>query len=240
MRQSTPNFDSLAQPYRWLEYLSFGPTLHRARIHFLPQLASRRHALVLGDGDGRFTAALLQNHPQVRVHAVDISPSMLAALQKAAGPFQDRLTIEVADLRDWRPQPGTQYDLVVTHFFLDCLTTEQVASLARRLRPGIAANAIWIISDFAIPNTSFGQWIARPLVASLYVAFALLTGLPIRELPNHALALTRAGWSLTIHRPTLNGILTSQLWEREAPDPEIGAVCKRESHAAPHPAKKTL
>ncbi len=47
-----PNFNRLAQIYRWLEYLSFGPFLWRCRIRFLPDLAHCRRALVLGDGDG--------------------------------------------------------------------------------------------------------------------------------------------------------------------------------------------
>ena len=57
------NFDLIARPYRWLEYLTFGPALARCRNHFLPQLTDRRAALVLGDGDGRFLARLLAPTP---------------------------------------------------------------------------------------------------------------------------------------------------------------------------------
>jgi hypothetical protein len=56
---SPPNFDRIARPYRWLEYLTLGRSLERAREVFLPLLKDRRQALILGDGDGRFTARLL-------------------------------------------------------------------------------------------------------------------------------------------------------------------------------------
>jgi SAM-dependent methyltransferase len=211
---SVPNFDRLARPYRWLEYLSFGTFLHRARTHFLPKLDNFRNALVLGDGDGRFTSALLSTNPRIHVHAIDISPRMLESLRRAAQPHEDRVITEVADLRRWQPQSRTRapYDLIATHFVLDCLTSDEIAILVRRLRPCLAGNAVWIVSDFAVPNTAFGQWIAQPLVAALYFAFGLLTGLETRHLPNHGVALTRAGWSLEIHRPYLNGLLISQLW----------------------------
>ena len=67
------NFDRIARPYRWLEYLSLGRALERCRFHFLPRLRDCRRALVLGDGDGRFTAKLLDANPSVQVDAVDIS-----------------------------------------------------------------------------------------------------------------------------------------------------------------------
>ena len=65
MSQAEPNFDLIARPYRWLEYLTFGPTLQQTRLHYLPALLHSRNALVLGDGDGRFIAALLAANPTI-------------------------------------------------------------------------------------------------------------------------------------------------------------------------------
>jgi hypothetical protein len=211
-----PNFDRLARPYRWLEYLTFGPFLWRCRVHFLPQLFDHTPALdtalILGDGDGRFTARLLRANPRVQVHAVDISPQMLHSLQREAGPHVHRLTVEVADLRHWRPNPKTQHNLIATHFFLDCLTTPEVADLAKRLIPVAAPGALWLVSEFAIPPTRFGRITAAPLVAFLYRSFRLLTNLRLQSLPDHSQALTASGWSLQSKRVHLRGLLVSELW----------------------------
>jgi len=212
--RDAPDFDRLAALYRWLEYLSFGPFLWRCRVHRLPQLTHCRSALVLGDGDGRFTSALLRKIPQVRVHAVDLSPRMLAALEAEAGMEADRVTTEVADLRAWSPEAGAEYDLIVTHFFLDCLTSDEVATLALRLGGCAAAAALWVVSDFAVPPTRFGRWIATPLVTGLYYAFGWLTGLRQRSLPDHATGVAQAGWSLRSKHRQLAGLLFSELWER--------------------------
>ncbi len=222
MPTTRPNFDRLARPYRWLEYLTFGSILQQTRVRYLPQLKNCCRALVLGDGDGRFTRALLRADARIAIHAVDISPRMLRALKRSARPYGSRLTTEAADLRDWEPGPDAAYDLIATHFFLDCLTTEEVATLAQRLAPDLCPNVdpncLWLISDFAIPATPFGRFVAKPLINVLYQAFHLLTGLGVNRLPDHAGALKQSGWQLRSRHPRLGGLLVSELWAAN-PDP---------------------
>ncbi len=80
MSNPEPNFNPIARPYRWLEYLTLGKALENCRIHYLPQLLDRRHALVIGDGDGRFLAQLLTHNPSLHADAVDTSATMLHLL----------------------------------------------------------------------------------------------------------------------------------------------------------------
>jgi len=207
----TANFDRIARPYRWLEYLSFGPLLQRTRTHWISAVSHCRSALVLGDGDGRFTAALLAANPRIHIHAVDLSPTMLSLLRSRCDA--SRITTEAADLRSWQPRAGTSYDLITAHFFLDCLTTGEISTLANRLAPALQQEAIWLVTDFAIPHTSYGRFIATPIVQSLYAAFALLTGLGVRKLPDHDTALKRGGWQLQHAHQRAAGLLISQLWK---------------------------
>lgn len=210
----TPNFDSLAKPYRWLEWLTFGPCLHRCRLHYLASLTTAQNALVLGDGDGRFTAALFRANPQIQVTAVDASPRMLKSLQHEAAANADRLTTQVADIRAWQPGSSTRYDLIVSHFFLDCLSTADISRLANRLAPALAPGARWVISDFAIPQSLFGRLVAAPLVAFLYRVFRFLTGLQRRSLPSYSAAIAAAGWLRQSRHSHLAGLLFSELWQR--------------------------
>jgi SAM-dependent methyltransferase len=207
-----PRFDGLAGIYRWMEYLCFGPALSRCRTDFLADLMRCRNALVIGDGDGRFTAKLIEANPAVNVDAIDASPAMLQTLLHRARKAAERVRTEVADARAWQPVNAVPYDLVVTHFFLDCLTTPEVRSLAERIRNASTPNALWVVSDFAVPGSFFGRTIARPVVSALYLAFGILTGLEIRSLPDHAQALAQTGFRLTRRRTRLCGLLVSELW----------------------------
>jgi SAM-dependent methyltransferase len=214
-----PNFNRLAGLYRWMELATFGPWLRWCRCTFLPELADCRHALVLGGGDGRFAARLLATNPTVQIDAVDASPAMLEALSHRAGRNAARVRTYLADARLWRPRVSSAipsnslpYDLIVTHFFLDCLTTEEVQSLASELRGAVALSSRWLVSEFAIPAHWYGRFVARPLLWSLYRAFGWLTGLAVRTLPDHRSALHAAGFTLQQRRTWLGGLLIAELW----------------------------
>jgi ubiquinone/menaquinone biosynthesis C-methylase UbiE len=206
------NFDRIARPYRWMEYLSFGRALERCRFFRLDEMRTARRALVLGDGDGRFLARLLQMNSEIEADVIDLSPAMLALLQARVewvGAGQ-RVALACMDARKF--VPANTYDLVATHFFLDCLTTEEIAALACRIRPHMAADARWVVSEFAIPPGPAAIY-AWPIVAGLYVAFGLLTGLRVRQLPDHARALKSAGMVRRSTTRWLGGLLVSERWE---------------------------
>jgi len=219
-RSSPPAFGRLARFYALLEWLSFGPALARRRRCFLadPRVANARRGLVLGDGDGRFTAALLERYPELEITAVDASAEMLAELERrvhAQAPSA-RLDLQCADLRCW-PVPDANYDLVVSHFVFDCLTTRELSELIARIEPALAPNARWLVSDFAIPTHALWTPFAKLLVRFLYFAFGLLTGLELSELPQHQNALKSASFQLMNAETALGGTLRSELWERLPP-----------------------
>jgi SAM-dependent methyltransferase len=201
-------FDRIARPYRWAEYASFGPILSRCRFQFLPCTKDADRALVLGDGDGRFTAALLGAAPRVIVDAVDQSSEMLRLL--AARCASDRVNTHHIDAMHF--DVCGPYDLIVTHFFLDCLSTLEVQSIALRIAAGGVPGTRWLISEFDVPSGAM-YWPARLLVRSLYLAFRALAGLHVQQLPAWRTALSEAGFRCVQTLPRLRGILVAEMWE---------------------------
>ena len=217
MKPLEPSFDRIARPYRWLEYLTLGKALENCRNHYLPQLLDQRQALVLGDGDGRFFARLLACNPQLHADAVDISATMLQLLRQrseATAPnVALRLRTHQANALTFPLQSSeASYDLVVTHFFLDCLTQPELNTLVTRIAPTLAPGALWLISDFRIPAGPM-RLPAKLLVRSLYLAFRLLTGLRTTRLPDHTTPLTQSGLTRIAHQHRLAGLLTTELWQ---------------------------
>jgi len=209
---NAPDFNRLAPFYRWMEWFTFGPFLWKCRCAFLPEIACKQSALILGDGDGQFTARLLRSNPHITVDAVDASDAMLRQLMHRAQRNSARVRTRVADVRHLSLSAAASFDLVVTHFFLDCLATCDVEMLAMKIRSQLAPGAAWIVSEFAIPENFYGKFFAAPLISALYFAFACLTGLSIRRLPNHRHALREAGFLLSSERAWLGGLLVSELW----------------------------
>ncbi len=207
-----PNFDRVARLYRPMEYLTFGPLLTRTRTHFLPLLRDRRRALVFGDGDGRFLASLLAQHPALEAEAIDTSPTMLAELRRRCAPFAGRLRLLCTDALGYEPEISP--DLIVSHFFLDCFSPADLAHFLPRMAARMHPGALWLLSEFRIPPRGAARPLARLLVRSLYFAFRVLTGLRVTHLPDYAALFERAGLTRVAHHDRLFGILRSELWSR--------------------------
>lgn len=212
--EAVARFDRVARIYRAMEYLSFGPLLEHCRFAYLPALGEARRALVLGDGDGRFTARLLAQNGSLHVDAVDASPAMLRLLRRRVTRIgaDARLRTFCCDARAFEP-PAHDYDLVVTHFFLDCLTAEETARLIEEVRPTLAPGARWLVSEFQVPGGgAVRARLARMLITSLYAAFRLLTGLQVRAIPPWRDLLMQTGFARASTRTLLGGVLISELW----------------------------
>lgn len=215
METSIPNFDSLARVYRWMEYCSFGTMLEHCRFRFLTRCSQARRALILGDGDGRFTACLMAANPTVQVDAVDASAAMLAVLQKRTCRYgaDSRLHTIQADLRRFTPT-RKNYDLVVSHFFLDCLTDDDVAALTKCLVPCLADDAIWLVSEFSVPEEGWRRVGARLLIRSLYLAFSIMTRLRVHRIPDYSKIFCDHGLDRSENAAYLSGLLVSEVWKR--------------------------
>ncbi len=218
------NCDPLARWYRTLEYLGMGRTLERRRSAFLSELAAKQtsgRALLLGDGDGRFLAALLANHPAVRADYVDNSAAMVASARRrlvgllGKGETKRRTEFHCADALDWSPPPGRSYGLVITHFFLDCLTEPQIDTLLSRLDAFVEPNATWIVSEFHQPASGFAAWRARVWISGLYRLFGWATGLRVRRLPDYRARLKAHGYRLEKAVTANLELLVSERWRRD-------------------------
>jgi hypothetical protein len=53
---------------------------------------------------------------------------------------------------------------------------------------------------------------ARAVIAGLYAAFGVMTGLRVRRLPDYASALEGAGFVLEDRRRLMGGLLVSDVW----------------------------
>ena len=208
-----PNFDRIANLYRWLEYLTLGRLLERTREHFLPRLAECRSALVLGDGDGRFTARMMAMHTEMRVQAVDLSPVMMRLLEARVARVgaRDRLRTTVGDALGF--EPNGPVDLVVTHFFLDCLAQADVERLMERLKPHLAKGAMWLVAEFQVPLEGRLRRPGKLFLRGLYLAFRVLTGLRTTRMPAYRRVLRAAKLLRVDEHSEMSGLLTTQLWQ---------------------------
>lgn len=203
------NFDGVARVYCWLEYLTFGPALQRARVAHLPSLRRCRDVLVIGDGDGRCLEALVLQAAEARIHCIDTSDAMLrqAARRVPAGAGA-RVSFERADIRTFCSQEG-HWDAVVTMFVLDCLTTAEVSCVAAELSQALRPGGHWLFADFVIPERGWRRLRARLWVAGLYAFFRWRAGLEVSHLPPSERLIEESGLVAVAVREQQAGMIRS-------------------------------
>jgi ubiquinone/menaquinone biosynthesis C-methylase UbiE len=207
------NCDRIAPIYRFLEYAAFGGLLQQCRTAFLPQSDGCSRALVVGDGDGRFLQELCRTHKALHADSLDSSGAMLN-LQRARLSAADRGRIRFHRDDARRRLPGHAYDLIVTHFFFDCLTQAETSAMIEEIAKAATPNAIWLVSEFRVPHGFWGKLWARFWIGAMYAFFRIATGLRVRAIPNYGKVLQNHGFSLLVSRTFSAGLITAEAWQR--------------------------
>lgn len=210
------SFDRLAPAYLALERFLAGHQMQRCRVAHLPRLRPCRHALLLGEGPGRFLVALLGCQPAVQVTCVESSPGMIAAAQRHARAHEvslERVEFVPVDVLQWVP-PAARFDLVATHFFLDCFSPEELASVVSRVADAATPEAQWLLSDFGLPPGGWQRQRARLLLWGMYRFFRLVTGLSAVRWTDPAPILEAVGFRLLERCRTNFGFIHGDYWQR--------------------------
>jgi SAM-dependent methyltransferase len=210
------NADGIASGYRWIEYAAFGSTLERARLDFLSYAADARRVLILGEGDGRFLAALLEWNLRANVVVVEASGRMIElARLRAPGSDGQRVQFHQIDaLRD--PWPDGPFDFAVSHFFLDVLKPKEAEAVICRMGALLSPGASWLVSEFQEPPSGIRRLHARLWLRAMYGFFSVTTGLRASKLPPYRELLERRGFVEVAYRERRWGLIRSQVWRKPA------------------------
>jgi ubiquinone/menaquinone biosynthesis C-methylase UbiE len=215
MRRS---FDWMAKPYATLERILFGDSFQRIRTALVHELDGASSVLVLGEGDGRFTKELLTRNPSVVVTVLDGSGEMLRVAQARTLPWRERVTYVHADAVDWVEHAvtsGQTFDAVVTTFFLDCLTEEQINRLFAAATRLLTGKRWWLWSDLVVPSSSaWRRFCARAILKTLYVVFRMTTNISARHLVDPSEYFASHGWKPRVTTYGLGGILKASVFSR--------------------------
>lgn len=210
------NFDRLSAHYAWMELVFGGDLMHRCRTRFLERTQDCRRGLLVGEGTGKFLADLLRSNAEIQVTCVEQSAGMIRQMRRrlrSAGVEIARVDFRQMDALEWSV-PREKYDLVATHFFLDCFRADELERLVDLLARSAQPGAIWLLTDFCEPERGWQRWRAKLLLAGLYAFFRATTGLSANRLTPPGKYLSGAGFQLRERRLDNFGLAHADLWER--------------------------
>lgn len=207
------SFDRLAPHYDWLEFLTAGHRLQRARRSGIGALAGRAKVLSAGEGHGRFAAAFTEEFPGAQLTCLESSEKMLARARRRVPAPPARVTWVQQDIFDW--VPTEKYDAIVTCFFLDCFTPAMLGEVMNKLASCASSDAVWLVVDFSVPERGPARWRAKAVHALMYAFFRVFTSLPARRHTPPDELLRAHGFRLEQRREFNWGLLRADVWRRD-------------------------
>lgn len=214
--RSERGYDRLALAYQMIEWVVFGGRLQAARVALLDELPPWQCMLILGDGDGRLLHAIVQRMSEgsdQTIVSVDQSESMLSRQRQRTANYSASRQIEwiKGDALSFIPHRHS-FDVIVTPFFLDCFSEEQLQIALPRWFDGLRRNGKWYYVDFVIPESGWRRIGAAWLSRIMHCFFRLMTGLPNAELLNVAAMLRQLGLEPEYQTNRFGGMIATAIY----------------------------
>lgn len=187
-----------ARLYQGCERIVFGNALQKCRTAFLDQCQGR--VLSIGEGDGRFSEALLVQNPEVDLKIIEPDETMHALIRERV-PYAEFTNLEAAEA----------CDVIVLNFVLDLFNRKEAEAFLKSLPP----TKNLIVGDFFPQevNGTVERFWAKALVWIMYRFFNFFTSLKTRSLPPTRKILTSQGLSCTEENSQWAGLIQAQRWE---------------------------
>ena len=199
------SYDRFAPFYSSVERLVFAGALQKARCAGLDREAPKS-VLILGDGNGRYLEQAVRAWPDARFVSIDASEGMLQLAKKRVG--QAGVRFIHADVRVGLHEVKDEtFELIVTHFFLDCFCEETLEELVPALARMRTKSGVWDVSDFRDRKLSH-----RVLLWLMYRFFHTFTETPAKRLPDYSKILLAQGMTPETLASWRSGFLIAQRW----------------------------
>jgi tRNA (cmo5U34)-methyltransferase len=211
-RHPLNGFNRLAPLYDRIASIVFRGAILTAQRAVIKHLHQVDHALFIGGGSGDLLAEALRRHPQLSFTYLEASSAMIERAKLRLTPDESTRVEWVHATHEWLYdtsyfERGSEEDIervqnevevedsrtgrerraIITCFFLDVLTEEEVERLIDFVTPHVSR---WLFVDFC-PSDS---WWSRALLRFMYLCFRLTTGLVNQSLPDSPTLLMKRGW----------------------------------------------
>jgi hypothetical protein len=185
-----------------------------ARARTVVILSKARH---LASVHKPFARSLSPSSPQDESVRVADRTSVACAPRNDSSSEPDersRVKFHHTDFLEWVPQQS--YDLVVTHFFLDCFDRDRLSHVITKLAHAAAPKSRWLVADFAIPPKGLRKIHAKIWLRMMYSFFRTVADLEAHELVDPSSLIRDTGFQLRQEIVGHFGLVKAQLWERVA------------------------
>lgn len=177
---SLNNYNSIAPYYQLFSRLVYGRLLLSIQQDLIKTLPKKGNLLILGGGDGTILPLIASYAPNLSLHYVEASSTMIS-LAKSKSPIKQTIIFYHTDDILLLPE---KMDALYAAFFFDLFDESTIAYLIERWTMQLSSSATWHIADFDAAYIPNGRWYRKIQLKASIIFFKTFTDLTLSKLPN--------------------------------------------------------
>ncbi len=179
------DFDRIAGGYDFLARTVFGKSITDCQTHFLSEIPDSCDILILGGGTGWIIEELKDRTKDLRICYVELSGQMISKAKSQ--PASSHVVFIHGSEKDI--PKDRMFDVVITNFFLDLFSDDELKTKIQLIHPFLKDNGIWLVSDFVNQ-----KWWHRIILWIMYRFFKLTAKIEASTLPRWESVLNAYGF----------------------------------------------
>ena len=200
-------FDRIAFIYDFLARLVFGKSIINSQKFFLNKIENHHNVLILGGGSGWLLAELLTIRPGCVVWYIEASEKMIGLSRKRVN---SDASVHFIHGTEANIPPSIKYDAVISNFYLDLFTDEQLKEVIDKIISSLNAGSQWIVTDFVESNK---RW-QKLLLKLMYHFFRITCHIGSQKLPQWNKTILASGVNKTKSEVFYDGFIETALYQR--------------------------
>ncbi|MDH4059010.1 MAG: class I SAM-dependent methyltransferase [Cyclobacteriaceae bacterium] len=181
------SFDRIAPYYDRLARIVFNNSIKEAQFSLLSDITTSSSILVLGGGTGTWLNQLLTINRDCQIYYVEASSKMITLARRGIVDADRVHFIHGTE----KHIPSLSYDALITFFYLDMFSDNQLRKLVSCLQPHLKLNSKWLVVDFV--NTKIWHAI---LLRIMFFFFRCIGAISNSKLPDWEGTLNDASYQV--------------------------------------------
>ena len=202
------NYDNIAFFYDRLAGAVYGKSLIAAQQYLVKYIPANANVLIIGGGTGWILEEIANVHSSgLYITYIDASAKMIALAQKR-DVGENRIKFIARPIQAL--EKGTVYDVILTPFFFDNFTNQNLKKIFSSVHSCTSPKGIWLYCDFQ--NTDiFWQ---KKILKIMYLFFKVSCGIEADRLPDADACFSEYGYRSKEQKLFMSGFVKSVVYER--------------------------
>ncbi|MBO9700742.1 MAG: class I SAM-dependent methyltransferase [Sporocytophaga sp.] len=217
MERQRKGFNRLAAIYDYLLLIPPGRGFIKSQNELIPLLPQKKSCLIIGGGTGTFLRSLIISGKVTRIVYLDISEKMLSQASNKIKDLNQKCNVEFRRGSLDRITEDEKFDLIVTNFFLDLFSPDEVKAWIRLIHNKLSEEGLFYFTDLQISRgKTFKTFMNNIYIKMLYFFFRNTTAISGKTLIDLRTEILQSGFNVVYEKGYLKELFYSAIFKKRS------------------------